>query len=35
MLAVGIGEKSVLTEADMVVPGFVGFRFSDLELPPS
>jgi len=30
MLAVGIGEKSVLTEADIVVPGFVGFHFSDL-----
>jgi beta-phosphoglucomutase len=31
MLAVGIGEKSVLTEADIVVPGFVGFHFADLE----
>lgn len=30
MLAVGIGEKSVLTEADIVVPGFVDFHFSDL-----
>lgn len=30
MLAVGIGEKSVLTEADIVVPGFKDFRLADL-----
>lgn len=31
MLAVGIGEKSVLTEADVVVPGFLGFNVARLE----
>ncbi|WP_221390655.1 beta-phosphoglucomutase [Dyadobacter sp. NIV53] len=30
MLAVGIGEKSVLTEADIVVPGFRDFQLADL-----
>lgn len=30
MLAVGIGEKSVLTEADIVVPGFSNFHLADL-----
>ena len=30
MLAVGIGEKSVLTEADIVVPGFKDFHLTDL-----
>ena len=30
MLAVGIGESSVLTEADIVVPGFADFQLKDL-----
>ena len=30
MLAVGIGEKSVLAEADFVIPGFQDFGFVDL-----
>jgi len=30
MLAVGIGESSVLTEADIVVPGFANFHLADL-----
>ena len=30
MLAVGIGESSVLTEADIVVPGFINFHLADL-----
>ena len=30
MLAVGIGESSVLTEADIVVPGFTNFHLADL-----
>jgi len=31
MLAVGIGEASVLTEADMVIPGFENFGLPQLE----
>ncbi|MHA4738475.1 beta-phosphoglucomutase [Dyadobacter sp. MSC1_007] len=31
MLAVGIGQASVLTEADVVVPGFTNFSLSHLE----
>lgn len=31
MFAVGIGEKSVLTEADVVVPGFSNFHLNDLK----
>ena len=30
MMAVGIGEKFVLTEADLVVPGFSNFHLADL-----
>jgi len=30
MVAVGIGEESVLTEADLVVPGFSNFHLADL-----
>ena len=32
MLAVGIGEKTVLTQADIVIPGFTDFHFEDLEV---
>ncbi|MCE7040051.1 beta-phosphoglucomutase [Dyadobacter sp. CY312] len=31
MFAVGIGEESVLTEADIVVPGFANFSLKDLQ----
>ncbi|MCF0043410.1 beta-phosphoglucomutase [Dyadobacter fanqingshengii] len=31
MLAVGIGEKAVLTQADIVIPGFADFHFQDME----
>lgn len=31
MFAVGIGEAAILTEADIVVPGFAEFHFADLE----
>ena len=31
MLAVGIGEKSVLTAADIVIPGFENFSLADLR----
>jgi beta-phosphoglucomutase len=31
MFAVGIGEESVLTEADIVVPGFANFKLQDLQ----
>ena len=30
MLAIGVGEKSVLTEADFVIEGFANFRVHDL-----
>jgi len=32
MLAVGIGEKTVLAQADIVIPGFIDFHFEDLEV---
>lgn len=32
MLAVGIGEKTVLAQADIVIPGFTDFHFEDLEV---
>ncbi|SKB94826.1 beta-phosphoglucomutase [Dyadobacter psychrophilus] len=32
MLAVGVGEKAVLTQADIVIPGFTDFHFEDLEV---
>ncbi|MCF0049999.1 beta-phosphoglucomutase [Dyadobacter sp. LJ53] len=31
MLAVGIGEKAILTQADIVIPGFSDFHFQDME----
>jgi beta-phosphoglucomutase len=31
MMAVGIGEAAVLTEADIVIPGFENFTFSNLQ----
>lgn len=31
MFSVGVGEASVLTEADIVIPGFNGFTVDDLE----
>ena len=31
MLAVGIGEKAVLTQADIVIPGFADFHFQDMK----
>lgn len=30
MFAVGVGQASVLTEADLVIPGFTGFHLPDL-----